>query len=76
MFLYTTMGMGIQSWEWEGMGSKKSFLHISKSRSIQIIALYTLITHSFFSEINTCLIYIRCMRCQPATGSLYKTMSM
>ena len=23
------MGMGIQSWKWGGMGSKKSFLHIS-----------------------------------------------
>ena len=29
MFFYTTMGMGIRSWKWEGMGSKKSFPFIS-----------------------------------------------
>ena len=28
LFIRPTMGMGIQSWEWKGMGSKKSFPHI------------------------------------------------
>ena len=29
MFLYTTMRMGIRSWEWEGIESTKLFPHIS-----------------------------------------------
>ena len=45
MFLYTTMhgnGMGIRSCEWEEVGSKKSFLHISTSYHERIISLYAL----------------------------------
>ena len=38
MFFCTTIGMGIRSWEWEGMHieSKKSFSHISNDKYVRV----------------------------------------
>ena len=49
------MGMRIQSWEWEGMGLKKSFPHISNAYLILILTSELL---CFYADIHINLTYL------------------